>query len=131
MSNKRRSWLVYGLLLVAAFCFRVAIARFLPNDNPDDGRVYAQLARNLLEQHVYSDAAEAPYNPTLIRLPGYPLFLAGVYALFGHHNNTAVRIIQALIDTATCALIALVEYYWEPEERRKRASSIGALSLAA
>ena len=68
---------------------------------------------------------------SLVRLPGYPLFLAGVYSIFGHTNNGAVRIVQALIDTATCALIALLAFYWQPDETKKRASAIAALALAA
>jgi hypothetical protein len=129
--GKQNGLLVYALLLIVAFSFRVAVARFLPNDMPDDGKVYSQLARNVLEQHVYSQETEAPYVPTLIRLPGYPLFLAGVYSLFEHNDNTAVRLVQALVDTTTCALIALVAFYWEPDKSRKRLSSIAALALAA
>ena len=128
---KRNGVLVYVLLLTLAFSFRAAVARFYANDAPDDGRVYAQIARNVLEQHVYSHESEPPYVPTLIRLPGYPLFLAGVYSIFGHGDNTAVRIVQALIDTASCALIALIAFFWEPDEGRKRRSSIAALALAA
>jgi 4-amino-4-deoxy-L-arabinose transferase-like glycosyltransferase len=119
-----------GLLIVAA-SFRLAVVHWLPNDAPDDGRVYAQIARNVLEQHVYSHETQAPYDPSLIRLPGYPLFLAGIYSIFGHANNAAVRIAQALIDTATCALIALLAFYWQPNESRKRASALAALALAA
>src|SRR5260370_16190468 len=130
MSNRRRVWLTYALLLLVAFGFRFYIARYLPNDAPDDGRVYSQFARNLLEQHVYTHATEPPYDPSFIRLPGYPLFLAAIYSVFGHNNNTAVRIVQALIDTATCLLIALVAFQWAPEQR-KRAASIAALALAA
>jgi hypothetical protein len=130
-NGKRNGVLVYALLLTAAFSFRVAVARLLATDAPDDGRVYAQIARNVLEQHAYSHETEPPYLPTLIRLPGYPLFIAGVYSIFGHGDNTAVRIVQALIDTASCALVALLAFYWEPDERRKRRSSIGALALAA
>ena len=130
-AGKQNKLLVYALLLIAAFSFRVSVARFLPNDAPDDGKLYAQIARNVLEQHVYSHATEPPFDPSLIRLPGYPLFLSGVYSLFGHNDNTAVRIVQALIDTATCGLIALVAFYWEPDEGRKRASAIAALGLAA
>ncbi len=129
--TKQNSLAVYVLLLVAAFSFRVAVARFLPNDAPDDGKVYAQIARNVLEQHVYSHEAAAPYVPTLIRLPGYPLLVAGVYSIFGHNDNQAVRVVQALIDTATCGLIALLAFHWEPDEKRKRQSSIAALGLAA
>jgi len=128
--RRRFLWIVIGLLLLAAG-FRVAVAHWLPNDAPGDGVVYAQMARNLLEQHVYSHEAQPPYSPSLVRLPGYPLFLATVYSIFGHTNNGAVRIIQALIDTATCGLIALLAFYWQPDEQKKRASAIWALALAA
>src|ERR1700686_69072 len=96
MSNKRNGMLTFALLLTAAFCFRGVVAPFLPNDAPFDGKVYTQIARNVLERHVYSHATEAPFDPSLIRLPGYPLFLAGIYSIFGHTNNAAVRILQAL-----------------------------------
>jgi hypothetical protein len=81
MANKRKGILVYTLLLVAAFSFRAAVARLLPNDTPFDGKVYAQIARNVLEQHSYSHATEPPYEPSIIRLPGYPLFIAGIYSV--------------------------------------------------
>jgi uncharacterized membrane protein YfcA len=128
--TKREIWAVVLLLALAA-SFRVVVAHRWPNDAPDDGRAYAQMARNILEQHVYSHAMEPPYDPSLIRLPGYPLFLAAVYSVFGHTNNGAVRIVQALIDAATCLLIAALAFYWEPDEQRKRAAAIAALALAA
>jgi 4-amino-4-deoxy-L-arabinose transferase-like glycosyltransferase len=89
------------------------------------------MARNVLEQHVFSHESEPPFAPSLIRLPGYPLFLAGVYAIFGHGDNAAVRATQALIDTATCGLIALTAYAWDTDEKRRRRSAIAALALAA
>jgi hypothetical protein len=131
ISRRRRLWFACALLLVIAFGFRLFIALRLPNDNPDDGRVYAQIARNVLEQHVYSHASQPPYAPSFIRLPGYPLFLAGLYVVFGHENNTAVRIAQVIIDTATCALVALIAFLWVPYERRKVSAALGALLLAA
>jgi hypothetical protein len=124
-------WIVaFAVLLLIAAGFRISVAHWLPNDSPDDGRVYAQMARNVLEQHVYSHDAEPPYNPSLIRLPGYPLFLAAIYAVFGHDNNGAVRVIQALIDTATCVLIALIAFFWQPDEKKKLTSAAAALALA-
>jgi 4-amino-4-deoxy-L-arabinose transferase-like glycosyltransferase len=36
-----------------------------------------------------------------------------------------------LIDTATCGLIGLLAFYWQPDEQKKRASAIAALALAA
>src|SRR5205085_7224149 len=124
-------WIVYLLIFVAALTFRLNVAHYLANDDPDDGRAYAQLARNLLEQGVFSVDTEPPYNPTLIRLPGYPLFLASVYAIFGHGNNEAVRLVQALIDTATCVLVALIACNWTSDMRRRRASAMAAFVLAA
>jgi 4-amino-4-deoxy-L-arabinose transferase-like glycosyltransferase len=131
MSNKTRLWSVYAIILLLAFGFRLFVALRLANDEPDDGRVYAQIARNVLEQHVYSHDIQAPFNPSIIRLPGYPLFLAGIYAVFGHGNNTAVRVIQAVLDTATCALIAWVVFEWAVDEERKHRAALIALGLAA
>jgi hypothetical protein len=129
--KQQRKWMAYALLLVTAFSFRLSVALYLANDIPEDARVYAQMARNLLEQHVYSHAKAPPYQPSLIRLPGYSIFLAAIYYVFGHWNNTAVRIVQALLDTLTCALVAMIAYYWEPDENRKRAASLSAFALAA
>ena len=123
--------LALAVFLLIGLAFRISVAHWLPNDLPDDGRVYAQMARNVLEQHVYSHDPEPPFNPSLIRLPGYPLFLTSIYSVFGHQNNGAVRIVQALIDTATCGLIALLAFYWQPDERKKRTTALAALVLAA
>jgi hypothetical protein len=128
---RNRKWIVFLGLLIVAGIFRIAVAHHWPNDAPDDAKTYARIARNLLEQHSFSDSEAAPYAPTLIRLPGYPLFLAAIYGVFGHGNNGAVRIVQALIDTAACGLIALLAFYWEPDEKRKRVAAIATLALAA
>ncbi len=124
-------WAVVTILVLLTLTSRVCVAYFLANDDPGDGVVYARLARNLLEQGVYSTEAEAPFTPTLVRLPGYPLFLAGVYSIFGHENNTAVRIIQAVFDTATCVIIALLAFLWTEDQERKRRRAMWAFLLAA
>ena len=131
MSNNKRLWFLYALILLVALGFRLFVARRLANDEPDDGRVYSQIARNVLEQHVYSHDTQPPYNPSLIRLPGYPLFLVAIYSVFGHGNNTAVRLIQAVIDTATCGLIAWVAFAWAVNEERRHRAALIALALAA
>ncbi len=100
------------LLTIIGLGFRLFIALRLPNDEPDDGRLYTRIALNILDQRKYSIETEEPYTPTYIRVPGYPLFLAGIYALFGHENNRAVRAVQAVLDTITCWLIALLALAW-------------------
>jgi hypothetical protein len=131
MSYNKRLWSVYAFLLLVALGFRLFIALRLPNDEPGDARVYSQLAVNVLEQHVYSHEPQQPYAPSLIRLPGYPLFLAGIYKVFGHGNNKAVRVVQAVVDTFTCVLLALVAFQWAVDETRKHRAAIIAFALAA
>jgi hypothetical protein len=128
--RQRTVWIAAFLLLLA-FGFRLFVALRLPNDTPDDGRIYALIARNVLEQHVYSHQEQPPFVPSLIRLPGYPFLLAVVYAVSGHGNNTAVRVVQAVIDTGTCVLIALVAFEWNEDEKRRWRSAMVALALAA
>ena len=43
---------------------------------------------------------------TLIRLPGYPLFLAACFRLFGMENYRAVLYVQLAADLLTCWLAA-------------------------
>ena len=112
----------------------MALAVRLPNDDDDDGRYYAQLAKNVLAGHGYSGEPEQPYPATYIRVPGYPLFLAAVYAVFGSDNNTAVRIIQAVADTITCFVVGFLAAAWAPrgwERARRRRAALAAAALAA
>lgn len=131
---RRKKWFPLALIVVAlaiVFASRIAVAHYLATDEPDDGRVYARIANNLLEHHVFSHAEHEPYDPSLIRLPGYPLFLAAIYSVFGHGNNTAVRLTQAVFDTGTCALIALIAWNWVKDEKRRRIAAWSAFALAA
>jgi hypothetical protein len=111
------------LLTIAALSFRLFLALRLPNDDDDDGRYYALIARNVLNHNAYSGEEEEPFLPTLVRTPGYPLVLAGVYQLFGHDNNRAVRVIQAVLDTATCWLVAWLALCWSPVEWEREETS--------
>ena len=74
MLLRRKGVIVCVVLLLAGFAFRFCLAHFLPNDEPNDGKVYSQIARNLLEQHVYSHATEAPRTlaDTSSRLSTFP-----------------------------------------------------------
>ena len=132
--TRRRRFALALLITLMALGFRLFLALGLPNDEPDDGRVYEQIARNLLDRGVYSIETEPPYAPTYIRVPGYPLFLEVTYALFGRGANGAVRVVQAVLDTASCWLAALLAALWVPAawggERRRRAA-VAALAIAA
>jgi dolichyl-phosphate-mannose-protein mannosyltransferase len=121
------------LLTISGLGFRLFLALRLPTDEPDDGRLYARIAVNVLEHRSYSIETEEPYSPTLIRVPGYPLFIAGLYAVFGRDNNRAVRIVQASLDTITCWLTALLALAWAPagwQLHKRRRLLLIALAMA-
>ncbi len=118
------------LLTIIGLGFRLFIALHWPSDEPDDGRLYARIAINILEHRSYSIETEEPYPPTFIRVPGYPLLLAGIYSLFGHENNRAVRVVQAVLDTITCWLIALLALAWSPHRTYKVRRRLLLIALA-
>jgi 4-amino-4-deoxy-L-arabinose transferase-like glycosyltransferase len=72
----------------------------------DDSRFYADIATNWLLHGVYGITNSGVIVPTLSRLPGYPAFLAAIFAIFGTGNFRAVLLVQVLFDLATCFLIA-------------------------
>ncbi len=130
-----RRWTIIAVILtLAALGLRLTLALGVAVDCSGDGPVYRQIALNLLDRGIYSAEGEAPFVPSLIRMPGYPLTLAGIFSLFGHDNLTAVHLVQALVDTATCWLAALLCGLWAPvswEEGRRRAAALWAFALLA
>jgi 4-amino-4-deoxy-L-arabinose transferase-like glycosyltransferase len=72
----------------------------------DDSRLYADIAKNWLQHGLYGITNSGTIMPTLSRLPGYPTFLAVIFAIFGTDNFRAVLLVQVLFDLATCFLIA-------------------------
>jgi hypothetical protein len=71
-----------------------------------DSLVYGDIAKNWLLHGVYGLGGGTGITPTCIRLPGYPAFLAAVFAIFGVGHYRAVFVLQGLVDLATCFLIA-------------------------
>ena len=105
-SAKTRMWCGVAGLLLAGAMLRLW---FIRHANPmlGDPQIYGNIAHNLLRHHVYSFAAEpGPFPPTLIRLPGYPLFLAAVFFLFGDANFAAALYMQVIVDLLSALLLA-------------------------
>ena len=71
-----------------------------------DSFVYGDIAKNWLQHGVYGLSGLEEISPTYIRLPGYPAFLAAVFAIFGMEHYRAVLVVQLLVDVASCFLIA-------------------------
>ena len=93
--------LVAGTLLRAFMLYLVAY-RF----DVGDANSYDQLAVNLIDHGVYGYEEAPPIVPTVLRPPGYSMFLAAVFQLFGH-SYVAVQILQIIISLATCVLVAV------------------------
>jgi 4-amino-4-deoxy-L-arabinose transferase-like glycosyltransferase len=89
-----------------------------------DSLLYGDIAANWLTHCIYGHSVGHPsglttVEPTLVRLPGYPAFLALSFSLFGLGNYRAVLYLQLLIDLGTCLLIAtLAEKLTTPRAAR-------------
>ena len=96
-----------------------------------DSLVYGELAKNLLKHGRYAQTlASGELHSTLIRLPGYPLFLAGCFRIFGMENYAAAPWVQIAMDLAACLLMAGFVRLIAPPRLREGAAHC-ALWLAA
>jgi hypothetical protein len=80
------------------------ILRF--GDITPDAFAYGDIAKNWLQHGIYGLSGTNGVSPTYTRLPGYPAFLAVVFAIFGMEHYRTVMVLQAFIDLVSCFLIA-------------------------
>lgn len=69
-----------------------------------DGAEYQVYASNLLQHGVFSAALHVPYYPSVVRSPGYPLFLAAIESVAGS-RPIAVQAIQFAVLAALAILV--------------------------
>ena len=108
MTDRARKVLLLAVLAVSLFVRLGAVARI--SDHQDvprslaesDAPTYYELADNLLSGTGYRYSAAEP--PTARRTPGYPLFLASVFKVFGR-DFRAVRVGQCLLDAVSTYLV--------------------------
>ena len=94
--------LAAGLLLRLFFVFR------FPSDSGDTV-LYEEIAANWLKHGAYAMLIGGQVTPVDLRMPGYPGFLAAIYALSGHTGAAArpwVFLAQVFVDLLSCLLIA-------------------------
>jgi 4-amino-4-deoxy-L-arabinose transferase-like glycosyltransferase len=72
----------------------------------DDSRIYADFASNWLRHGIYGETQSGQIVPADTRLPGYPAFLAAIFALSGAGNFKAAMVVQILLDLVTCLVVA-------------------------
>src|SRR3981189_1737596 len=93
----------------------------------DDSRLYANIAKNWLHYGIYGVTDSGQVVPTLSRLPGYPAFLAAVFAIFGVDNFRPGLLIQVLFDLGTCFLLADIARRLLSDRPAKAAFTLAAL----
>jgi hypothetical protein len=72
-----------------------------------DSLIYGDMGKNLLLHGQYAlTGVGGKLNPTLIRLPGYPLFLALCFRAFGLENYASAAWVQIALELAGCLLLA-------------------------
>ncbi len=101
----KKSWLPLALALAAGAALRLWFIHAYP-EVEGDPLIYGDIAKNWMLHGIYGLTSGSHIDPTLIRLPGYPLFLILCFRLFGMEHYHAVMFVQVAIDLATCLLIA-------------------------
>lgn len=72
-----------------------------------DAREYHNLAVNLFSKGVFSSQSDYPFEPTVFRSIGYPLFLGSIYSVT-ENSIVAVRFVQFVLFLFSCYLLFLI-----------------------
>lgn len=107
-----------ALRLLAIFCFPGVTT---------DSFIYGDIAKNWLRHGIYGLTGSDAISATYIRLPGYPAFLAAVFAVSGVDHYRSVLFTQVFVDIGTCFLIADIARRLISEQAARVALLLAAL----
>jgi glycosyl transferase family 22 (putative mannosyltransferase) len=94
--------------IAVGLCLRLFFVLKFPSTSGDTF-LYEQIATNWLKHGAYAMDVGGAITPVDVRMPGYPAFLAFIYALTGRTGESArlpVMLAQVTVDLLTCLLIA-------------------------
>lgn len=112
------------LILTLATLYRLAIVIGVQHKPVVfDALKYSAAAINLINEKKYSVDGKEPF---VLYVPGYSLFLAGIYKLAGLANYQAVRVIQAILSGLNLWLLYKFIKKW-----RNKKTAIAGLIVAA
>ena len=121
-SSRMRATTVFAVS--AGLAIRLFFVLKFPASGSGDGPFYIDLARNWLRNGVYGFQVAGRLTPVDMRVPGYPAFLAAIFALLGR-GTRAVMLAQVGVDLATCLLVALIAARLAPPLSRRRVALAG------
>ena len=94
--------------MATGLCLRLFFVLKFPA-NSGDTLLYEQIATNWLRHRVYAMEVQGAIVPVDLRMPGFPAFLALIYAVTGRTGETArmwVMLTQIAVDLLGCLVIA-------------------------
>jgi len=111
VKNDKTKKILFAIFIFALFLRLYAVFNYEAADRPlvSDAKAYDVLAVNFMSGEGFSMHTEGVRIPTSKRGPVYPLFLAGIYFVFGHTYD-AVRVIQALLGALLCVIIFFIAH---------------------
>lgn len=118
-----------ALAVLTGLGLRLFFVLKFPVTDSGDSPFYIELAWNWLKNGIYGFSVNGRLMPVDMRVPGYPAFLAAIFAFAGNSPRTAM-VAQAFVDVAGCFVIALIAARLAPEPSRRRVT-LAALWLAA
>src|SRR6202453_2408059 len=118
-----------ALATLSGLALRLYLVLKFPVTDTGDAPFYIELAWNWLKNGVYGFPVYGQLTPVDMRVPGYPAFLAAVFAFAGQSTRAAM-LAQIFVDLATCFVIALIAARLAPETSRRKVALAG-LWLAA
>jgi len=92
-----------------------------------DSLIYGDIAKCLIQNHMFGMEKVAGWEPTLIRLPGYPFFLALTFLIFGEDHYVGAMLFQLVFDVLTCFLVADIARRVISEKATRSAFALVAL----
>lgn len=117
------------LAALAGLAIRAFFILQFPASDAGDSPLYIDLAWSWVKKHAYGYHLHGAFRLADIRTPGYPAFLGAVFTFAGRSARAAM-FAQAVVDLATCFLIALMAARIAPSAYRRRVFLAG-LWLAA
>ena len=113
-----------ALAALSGLALRLYLVLKFPVTDTGDAPFYIELAWNWLKNGVYGFPVYGQLTPVDMRVPGYPAFLAAVFAFTGQSTRAAM-VAQIFVDLATCFVIALIAARLAPAASRRRVALAG------
>jgi 4-amino-4-deoxy-L-arabinose transferase-like glycosyltransferase len=100
--NRKKTISPIFIIFIIALLFRIVLVfAFVNAQNPPDDYEYGTIARSIISGQGFVIANE----PTALKAPIYPYFLALVYKYFGVYRFITVQLIHALVGSFTVLIL--------------------------